>query len=226
MSLYNSRTLLANLIFILGFLTITNAQIESMQPGSFDDNIDFNIPSLPNSSDEAFEFINPQDQQEKFEQTLNRIMQQQIANQELKDLKNKGIVDKEKYYRQRLKTEMDAISNKLPIVDKDLGSVNTKSEYITIMCRDFAYPDGDTVSIVVDGEVRVRNVVLTKNYQQFIINLMEGVNTVSFVALNQGEYGPNTAAFMIFDELGNVLMSNQWNLATGAKATLYINRDK
>lgn len=226
MSFYNSRTLLTSIILFLGFLTATNAQIESMRPESAADNSSFHIPSIPNSPNETFEFINPQNEAEKFEKALNRIMQQQIANQELKDLKNKGIINKEKFYQQRLKAEMNGISNKLPIVNMDLGRFNTKSEYITIMCRDFSYPDGDIVSIVVDGETRVRHIELTRSYQQYTINLMTGVNTVSFVALNQGESGPNTAAFMIFDESGKVLMSNQWNLATGAKATLYINRDE
>jgi hypothetical protein len=51
---------------------------------------------------------------------------------------------------------------------------------------------------------------------------MEGLNTISFKALNQGTSGPNTASFMVFDENGKVLTSKEWNLATGAKATLSV----
>jgi len=40
--------------------------------------------------------------------------------------------------------------------------------------------------------------------------------------LNQGESGPNTAEFQILDEHGNVISSNQWNLATGVKATIIL----
>ena len=226
MKLYYSRTLVASLILVLAFLPTSYAQIETMRPGSSNDNNTFIIPSIPNSPNETFEFINPANETEKFEAALNRIMLQQIANQELKDLNSKGIIDKEKFYQQRLQAEMDGITNKLPIIDQDLGGFSTKSEYITIICRDFAYPDGDVVSIVVNGETRIRYIELTTSYQQFVINLIPGLNTLSFVALNQGQSGPNTAAFMVFDQSGKVLSSNQWNLATGAKATLSIARDQ
>lgn len=216
------------IIFCTLFLVTSrvSAQIETMRPGSLDSDKDFIIPSIPNSPNATFEFINPENEADKFEAALNRIMLQQIANQELKYLQQKGIIDKEKFYKQRVKAEMDAISNRMPIIDKDLGGFSTQSEYVTIICRDFSYADGDVVSIVVNGETRVRYIELTNSYQQFTINLIEGLNTLSFVALNQGSSGPNTAAFMVFDEGGRVLSSNQWNLATGAKATLSIARDK
>jgi hypothetical protein len=219
-------TLLFSILVIVVFNTSINAQIESMRPKNLGDDSSFNIPSIPNSPNETFEFINPQNEAEKFEQTLNRIMQQQVAAQELKDLQNKGIVDKQKFYEQRLQAEMDGITNKLPIIDQDLGGFSTQSEYITIICRDFGYPDGDIVSILVNNELTVRHIELTQSYQQFTIRLVEGMNIIDIVALNQGQYGPNTAAFMIFDESGNVLSSNQWNLATGAKASLSIARDE
>ena len=203
-----------------------SAQIETMGSANKDDNMDFNIPSIPNSPNKTFEFINPKNEAEKFEQALSRIMQQQISNQELIDLKNKGIIDKEKFYQQRLQAEMDGISNKLPIIDQDLGGFSTQSKNITIICRDFGYPDGDIVTILINDEQVVRHIELTQSYQQFTIPLIVGVNTISFIALNQGEYGPNTAAFMVFDESGKVLSSNQWNLATGAKAILSIARDQ
>lgn len=224
--LFHIRTLIIYLIIFLGANTLSHGQIESMRPKNFDSDLEFIIPSSPNNPKETFKFINPENQTEKFEQALNRIMQQQIQNQELKDLKNKGIVDKEQFYQQRIKAEMDGISNKLPVIDKDLGGFSTKSEYITIICRDFSYPDGDVVSIAVNGETRIRFIELATTYQQFTINLEVGMNTLAFVALNQGESGPNTAAFMVFDQSGKVLSSNQWNLATGAKATLSIVRDQ
>lgn len=226
MKIYNIYSFLLLFLFLFSFTTSIEAQIESMRPGSSEDMNDFIIPSIPNSPNETFEFINPKNEEKKFEEALDRIMQQQIENQELKDLNQRGIVDREKFYTNRIKAEMDAISNKMPVVDKDLGGFSTDSEYITIICKDFSAPDGDVVSILVNGETRVRHILLTTSYQQFVINLAPGLNKLSFVALNQGESGPNTAAFMVFDESGRVLSSNQWNLATGAKASLDIVREK
>ena len=45
---------------------------------------------------------------------------------------------------------------------------------------------------------------------------------VDFEALNQGFSGPNTAQFMIFDDKGSLISSNQWKLGTGFKATIII----
>ena len=56
--------------------------------------------------------------------------------------------------------------------------------------------------------------------------LQVGINKIAFIALNQGTSGPNTAAFTVFNDTGNVISSNEWNLATGAKATLVIAKDK
>ena len=42
------------------------------------------------------------------------------------------------------------------------------------------------------------------------------------MALNQGDSGPNTAELRIYDDNDILISSNQWNLATGAKATLII----
>jgi hypothetical protein len=52
------------------------------------------------------------------------------------------------------------------------------------------------------------------------------LNVISFKALNQGTSGPNTAAFGVYDDQAQEISSNEWNLATGAKATLSIARVK
>lgn len=216
------------IIFIFFFLGVTSdvqGQIESINPGNNGDNTEFTIPSNPKSPNEMFEFINPKNEEEKFEQALSRMMQQQISDQELKDLNNKGIIDKGAYYKKRLKAEMDALTNTYAIINQDLGGFSTRSKSVTIVCRDFAYPDGDIVTIILNEIAIVRYIELTQSYQSFSIPLKPGLNTISFKALNQGSSGPNTAGFMVFDEAGNVLSSNQWNLATGASASLTISRD-
>ena len=57
------------------------------------------------------------------------------------------------------------------------------------------------------------------------LNLMVGFNKID-VALNQGTSGPNTAEVRVFDDQGNLIGSNRWNLATGVKATYIIVKEK
>ena len=51
---------------------------------------------------------------------------------------------------------------------------------------------------------------------------LAGFNIIDFVALNQGSSGPNTAEVRVYDDAGNLVGNNRWNLATGVKATYII----
>ncbi len=113
-----------------------------------------------------------------------------------------------------------------PVIDQDLGSFSTKSKSVNIICRDFQYPDGDKVTILLIDIPVVSNIILKKNYQSFNIPLGEGINTIEILALNQGTSGPNTAGFKIYNDAGMLISSNQWNLATGAKASIIIAKEK
>jgi hypothetical protein len=65
-------------------------------------------------------------------------------------------------------------------------------------------------------------VYLTGGFSGFKLDLKKGFNKIDFLALNQGESGPNTAEFRVVDDLGNLVSANRWNLATGVKATIII----
>ena len=56
--------------------------------------------------------------------------------------------------------------------------------------------------------------------------LVEGINKIEFVALNQGESGPNTAEFQVFDDNGVLVSSKKWNLLTGVTASIILIKDK
>lgn len=106
--------------------------------------------------------------------------------------------------------------------DQYLGQLKTMSGSVTIMYRDHEYVDGDRVRIFVNGDVVKTSVYLTGGFNGFTFPLQSGFNKVEFQALNQGSSGPNTAELLIYDEDGNTLSSNQWNLTTGRKATVTI----
>jgi hypothetical protein len=103
-----------------------------------------------------------------------------------------------------------------------LGEFTVETDLIKIMCRDHQDPDGDVVSILLDDIVVVRSIILEAGFKTFYVSLKKGSNRLDFMALNQGTAGPNTAAFVVFDETGKQIASSEWNLNTGVKASLVI----
>ena len=144
------------------------------------------------------------------------------------DFNNKGILTTAKLNEERFLKAFKKINGQYiyPKIDQDLGSFRTNSKSVNIICRDFQYPDGDRVTILINDVPVIQNIVLQQNYQKFNIPLDIGINRIAFKALNQGSSGPNTAAFKVYNDAGMLLSSNEWNLATGAKATLVIAKDK
>lgn len=92
---------------------------------------------------------------------------------------------------------------------------------IILYCRDFGAIDGDRISIIVNGKVEIHDILMLGEYQGFQVFLKPGFNNIEFIALNQGEYSPNTADFKIVNNKG-VVTQGQWNLATGSKAQFVI----
>ena len=144
------------------------------------------------------------------------------------DFNNKGILTTAKLNEERFLKAFKKINGQYiyPKIDQDLGSFRTNSKSVNIICRDFQYPDGDRVTILINDIPVIQNIVLEQSYQKFNIPLDIGINRIAFKALNQGSSGPNTAAFKVYNDAGVLISSNEWNLATGAKATLVIAKDK
>lgn len=159
-----------------------------------------------------------------FDKEKEKLRKQKNEN----DIKNKGILTKAKISEQRFLKSFKKINGQYiyPKIDQDLGSFRTDSKSVNIICRDYQYPDGDRVTIFVNGIPVIYNITLRSSYQKFNIPLEVGINKIEIEALNQGTSGPNTAAFKVYNASGSLISSNEWNLATGAKATLVIAKDK
>ncbi|BAO77303.1 hypothetical protein [Winogradskyella sp. PG-2] len=110
--------------------------------------------------------------------------------------------------------------------DQFLGEHNVDTKFVNIVCRDHEYPDGDRVQIQVNGYIVKANLLLTTSYRRVEVNLAQGKNTVDITALNQGDSGPNTAEFVVYDDKGKVISSKEWNLLTGVKAIIVFNNEK
>ncbi len=148
--------------------------------------------------------------------------------QKEEDIKNKGILTQAKISEQRFLKSFKKINGQYiyPKIDQDLGNFRTDAKSVNIICRDYQYPDGDRVTIFVNDIPVIHNLTLRSSYQKFNIPLEVGINKIVIKALNQGTSGPNTAAFKVYSDSGILISSNEWNLATDAKATLVIAKDK
>ncbi|MCF7560687.1 hypothetical protein L3X39_08555 [Sabulilitoribacter multivorans] len=106
--------------------------------------------------------------------------------------------------------------------DQFLGDFKSKSKFVNVIYRDHGYTDGDLIQVLVNDDIIYPRVYLTGGYKGFKLDLQEGFNKIDFLALNQGESGPNTAEFQVIDDAGHIVSHNQWNLATGVKATIIV----
>lgn len=106
------------------------------------------------------------------------------------------------------------------------GEFRSKAVYVQVMCRDFEYPDGDRIKVLVNGQVVIPEIILQSDYKAVQIPLQKGFNKIEFEALNQGTSGPNTAEFVIYNDKEQTITRNQWNLATGFKASVMLVKEE
>jgi hypothetical protein len=103
-----------------------------------------------------------------------------------------------------------------------LGSIKTTSMKSKIRYRDAAYLDGDYIRVFLNHKVVVPEVAMEGDYKEFEIKLEKGTNRIDIEALNEGSAPPNTAQFEVVDDKGVVVMSDQWNVGKGYKASIII----
>jgi hypothetical protein len=139
---------------------------------------------------------------------------------------NDGLKNPGEIFEKRWKKEATKGGIIRTMSDQFLGEHNVDTKFVNIICRDHEYADGDRVQIVLNGYLIKANLLLTNNYRRVEVNLAEGKNIVEITALNQGESGPNTAEFVVYDDKGKVISSKEWNLLTGVKATIIFNNEK
>lgn len=110
-----------------------------------------------------------------------------------------------------------------PYGDQFLGSFKSRGKKLRLRFRDFGSEDGDYIRIFINKDIIVRSTMLTSGYQTYDLVLEEGMTyEIFFVALNQGEVGPNTAQLEVYDDNLGLLSSKHWNLRTGEKAIIEI----
>ena len=137
--------------------------------------------------------------------------------------KGEQFLDPGKRYLNRLNRRPEKEKNPNQFkVDQYLGDFRNNGKFVQIAVRDHESPDGDLIKIMLNDKEVVSRILLQERFKSISINLVPGFNKIDFVALNQGESGPNTAEVRVFDDQGKLVGANRWNLATGVKATYII----
>ena len=139
-------------------------------------------------------------------------------------IKNDGFVSRAAEYEDKVNASVQdkGESNEAFRGNQFFGEVRSKSQFIQVLARDFEYADGDRIKVSVNDVVIVPEIILTNDFKGVQLTLAPGFNKIDFEALNQGTSGPNTAEFRVYDDKDEVISSNQWNLATGFKATVIV----
>ena len=106
-----------------------------------------------------------------------------------------------------------------------LGTFEGSTKYVRIEFRDHGLVDGDRVRIYLNNKVVQPNITLVGISAFIELKMDKGYNRIDFSALNQGAVGPNTAAFLVYDDQGKLITAQAWNLATSQNATLGIIRN-
>ncbi len=108
--------------------------------------------------------------------------------------------------------------------NQHFGHIVTTFPDIVFKYRDYATIDGDYANIIINGKVYKSGLFLASEWREVVIYLNEGFNQIEFEAVNMGQYVPNTAEFQIFDATGSLMQPEFWELATGFKATIIVEK--
>ena len=205
------------LVFLTSFFQFVTAQDNS---DSSSDGINFSStkekkksllkPIVPNNP--FLKKLNSKDEKKFFPET------------NMNKKSSEDFVDLNSYYLNKLNAQTNESQKNINNfkVDMFLGEISTEGELINIVVRDHEYPDGDIIEVLVNNQIILPAILLSEKAVGFKLDLKAGFNVIDFVALNQGSSGPNTAEVRVYDDIGNLVGNNRWNLATGVKATYIV----
>lgn len=147
--------------------------------------------------------------------------------EEFSMIDNSTLIDPGKLFEERWNKKAVEQGIKMESMsDQFLGDFKSNGKHVNIKCRDHEFPDGDMVRVFVNDEIFIPTLVLTSGFKSFDVPLNIGFNKIVFLALNQGESGPNTAEFEVYDDNGVLVSSKKWNLLTGVKAIIVVAKEE
>ena len=148
-----------------------------------------------------------------------------IEKKNIEFAQNNDFANPGDFYKDKLNKSETGEDYKVFRKNQYLGDYKSNAEFVKISYRDFGEVDGDLIKILVNDKVVAQQVFLDNEFKGIQLGLEKGFNKIDFFALNQGSVGPNTAEFRVYDDKGALVSTNQWNLATGFKATIILVKD-
>lgn len=162
------------LVVLLGSFGSVSGQVDNRQKD--DPFSGIYIAPNPNNTAKKFDFIEPELQDRKFKESLERAIEKSIQAKELRDFKENDVLTRQQLFEKRSNAETWGGRKKYAIIDKNLGVLENSTETITMVCRDFGNEDGDIVQVKQNGKTIIPHIQLTRSYQKFTIPLVLGVN--------------------------------------------------
>lgn len=211
-----------NLFFLVATITCqaqfdTNKKVLNIAP------VTNNTGQVSSTSSSSIKYPSIFDKKDKLLESVSLLKK--------KDEEQKSVMEKENFqnpskeYTDKMNKKGDGQILEKYKSDSFLGQFKTGTKVVSIACRDHEAPDGDVVRIWLNDKVVVNAILLDVDFKEIYLDLEEGINKIEIEALNQGDSGPNTAQFVIYDQKKGVITSNKWNLTTGVKAKLVILKD-
>ena len=217
------------IVLILLSQSICYSQIDSQNSG-------LEIPAIPESNQNKTEDIKKLPLENKglsnIQKNISGIplksnIKIKTQEEEFSMIDNSSLMDPGQIFEDRYKKKaMEQGLIPQSMKDQFLGEYRNNGSFVNIICRDHGYFDGDYVQVLLNDKIIIPRLLLTNSYKGFNIELTEGLNKIDFLALNQGESGPNTAELQVFDDNEVLISAKAWNLLTGVKATIVVIKDK
>ena len=217
------------IVLILLTQSICYSQIDSQNSG-------LEIPAIPESNQSKTEDIKKLPLENKglsnIQKNISGIplksnIKIKTQEEEFSMIDNSNLMDPGQIFEDRYKKKaMEQGLIPQSMKDQFLGEYRNNGSFVNIICRDHGYFDGDYVQVLLNDKIIIPRLLLTNSYKGFNIELIEGLNKIDFLALNQGESGPNTAELQVFDDNEVLISAKAWNLLTGVKATIVVIKDK
>ena len=213
----NNRKYIIYLVFLASFFQFVSAQDNS---NNSSDGIQFS-----SSKEKKEGLLKPKAPKNPFLKKLDiKDKKNFFPNTNMNQKSSEDFIDLNNFYLNKLNSQTNESKKNINNfkVDMFLGEISTEGELINIVVRDHEYPDGDIIEVVVNDKIVLPAILLSEKAVGFKLDLKTGFNVIDFVALNQGSSGPNTAEVRVYDDTGNLVGNNRWNLATGVKATYIV----
>lgn len=211
------------------FFLIISLQVFAQQTES--ENKSIEIPAVETKDKDSSKIsINPEDKKNQPNTSgiiNNKPLPIGKITEEFSMFDNSTLIDPGELFKERWNKKAVEQGIKMESMsDQFLGDFKSNGTHVNIRCRDHEFPDGDLVRVFVNDEIFIPSLLLTSGYKSFDVPLSIGFNKIVFLALNQGESGPNTAEFDVYDDNGVLVSSKKWNLLTGVKATIIVTKEE